>query len=81
LPTFDLKAYARRGAEARIVELNAELNDIYKTFPDLRRGATKATSAGAGGQRRRRKPMSAAQRKAVGQRMKVYWAARKATKT
>jgi hypothetical protein len=83
LPTFDLKAYARRGAEARIAELTAELNDIHKAFPDLRRGATtpSATTRGsAGGGRRKRKPMSAAQRKAVGQRMKAYWAARKAKK-
>jgi len=82
LPTFDLKAYARRGAEARIAELTAELNDIYNTFPDLRRGrsSASATTAGAGGPRRKRKPMSAAQRKAVGQRMKAYWAQRKAKK-
>jgi hypothetical protein len=59
LPTFDLKAYARRGAEARIAELTAELNDIYKALPDLRRGATTPSAAmtGAGGQRRQRKPM------------------------
>ena len=82
MPTLDLKAYARRGAEARITELNAELSDIFRAFPDLerRRSTASATTAGAGGQRRRRKPMSAAQRKAVGQRMKAYWAARKAKK-
>jgi len=81
LPTFDLKAYARRGAEARIAELTAELNDIYKAFPDLRRGRSSPdASSGAGEGRRKRKPMSAAQRKAVGQRMKAYWAARKARK-
>jgi hypothetical protein len=79
LPNIDLKAYARRGAEARIAELTAELNDIYKAFPDLGRGAIRpsAARAGAGGRRRKRKPMSAAQRKAVGQRMKAYWAARR----
>ena len=32
LPTFDLKAYARRGAEARVAELTAELNGIYNAF-------------------------------------------------
>ena len=36
MPSIDLKAYARRGAEARIAELTTELNDIYKAFPDLR---------------------------------------------
>jgi hypothetical protein len=29
LAKFDLKVYARHGAEARIAELTAELNDIY----------------------------------------------------
>ena len=82
MPTFDLKAYARRGAEARIAELTAELNGIYKAFQGLRRGPVSASPTGraGGGPRRKRKPMSAAQRKAVGQRMKAYWAARKAKK-
>ena len=79
MPTFDLKAYARRGAEARVAELTAELNDIYKAFPDLKRGATRSVEAttGAGARRRRRKPMSAAQKAAVSKRMKAYWAARR----
>ena len=82
LPTFDLKAYARRGAEARVAELTAELNDIYKAFPDLRRGGTRSATAttGARGRRRKRKPMSAAQKVEVSKRMKRYWAARKAKK-
>ena len=82
MPSIDLKAYARRGAEARVAEITAELNDIYKAFPDLRRGAASPSAAtvGAGGGRRKRKPMSAAQRKAVGHRMKAYWAARRAKK-
>jgi hypothetical protein len=82
LPTFDLKAYARRGAEARAAELTAELNDIYRAFPDLRRGSTRSAPAttGAVGRRRRRKAMSAAQKAAVSKRMKAYWAARRATK-
>ena len=79
LPSIDLKAYARRGAEARIAELTAELNDIYRAFPDLRRGSARptASTAGAAGRRRRRKPMSAAQKAAVSKRMKAYWAARR----
>ena len=90
---FDLKEYARRGAEARVSELTAELQAIYRAFPDLagRRGPGRrasATSYTDDGQtvgpdddvarkRRRRKPMTAAQKKAVGERMKKYWAARK----
>jgi hypothetical protein len=82
LPTFDMKAYARRGAEARAAELTAELNDIYKAFPDLRRGSARSATAttGTGGRRRRRKPMSAAQKVEVSKRMKKYWAAQRAKK-
>ena len=82
MPTFDLKAYARRGAEARIAELTAELNDIYKAFPDLRRGTARpiTSTGGAGKGRRKRKPMSAAQKAQVSNRMKAYWAARRAKK-
>ena len=35
---FDLKAYARQGAAARVTELNAELAAIFRVFPELRRG-------------------------------------------
>jgi len=82
LPTFDLKAYARRGAEARIAELTTELNEIYRAFPDLRRDSARSAPAttGARGRRRRRKPMSAAQKAAVSKRMKAYWAARRGGK-
>lgn len=79
MPSIDLKAYARRGAEARITELTAELNEIYKAFPDLRRGSARSAPAttGAGGRRRKRNPMSAAQKAAVSKRMKAYWAAKR----
>jgi len=73
---FDLKAYARQGAAVRVEELNAELAAIYRVFPDLSRGAE--TGAAKVGRRRRRKPMSAAQKAAVSRRMKAYWAKRKA---
>lgn len=92
MATFDMKDFARRGAEARIAELNAEIEAIYGAFPDLRgRGARKlikveetgtgSTRSGRGehpGRRRRRRKMTAAERKAVGERMKKYWAARRA---
>ena len=93
---FDMQQYARRGAEARIQDLNDELNAIYAAFPDLRRGVTgrsgrrpraAGTSDVAGtasappqGARKRRK-MSAAQRKAVGERMRRYWAARRSAQS
>ena len=86
---FDLKEYARLGAEARVAQLNAELAEIYRAFPGLRggRGRQTAAAARASGEdaapvrrRRRRKPMTAAQRKAVSARMKKYWAGRRKDK-
>ena len=102
-----MKDFARLGAEARISELNQELEAIYGAFPELRqgrwgRGARKVVvnqeepspfvRAGRGGAgaaqgngearpakaARKRKPMSAAQKKAVGERMRKYWQARRA---
>jgi hypothetical protein len=80
LPTFDLKAYARRGAEARIAELTAELKDIYKAFPGLRSGGASAPQVAGGVRRRKRRVMTAAQKAEVSKRMKKYWAARRAKK-
>jgi hypothetical protein len=100
LAKFDLKEYARRGAEARVAELTSELSMIYGAFPDLqapatagacrsRRRASTAAGArnGAAAQgteqastapaRRRRSKMTAAQRKAVSERMRKYWAGRR----
>jgi hypothetical protein len=76
---FDLKAYARQGAAARVAELNAELAAIYRTFPELRR--VKATgTAGSAAKKRRRRGMTAAQKAEVSKRMKAYWATRSAKK-
>ena len=82
MATFDMKELARLGAEARLQELSEERDAIHRAFPDLRgkrRGRpARDTSAETSprGARKRRK-MSAAQRKAVGVRMKKYWAARR----
>ncbi|HEX5110703.1 MAG TPA: hypothetical protein VFV95_19770 [Vicinamibacterales bacterium] len=78
---FDLKEYARRGAEARVAELTSELARIYRVFPGLRRGAAPAAAVTTARTGRRRKPMSAAQKKAVSVRMKKYWAARRKSKS
>ena len=78
---FDLKAYARQGAAARVAELSAELAAIFHVFPELRRGI-KAGEGGAvgNGRKRKRRAMTAAQKAEVSKRMKAYWAARKAKK-
>lgn len=76
---FDLKELARRGAEARVAELETELAAIRRAFPGLRAGrGARAEASDTGGPRRRgRRRMTAAQRKAVSARMKKYWAGRR----
>jgi hypothetical protein len=83
---IDMKALARAGAEARISELLAEIGEIRKAFPGLKpatagrrpgRGSARAVSVASSSKRRKRKPMSAAQKKAVGIRMKKYWSQRR----
>ena len=93
--SFDLRSYARRGAEARLRELADEAKQLLKVFPDLsasvdedelpvnfilRRGARKAASGTP--VRRRRRRMSAAARKRMAAAMKARWvAAKKAGKS
>jgi len=78
LAKFDVNKYAQLGAEARAAELSAELAEIYRAFPALRRGGRTAGAAAAEpAARRRRKPMTAAQKKAVSIRMRKYWAGRR----
>ena len=84
----ELLRLARSGAVARLKELNAELDSIYSVFPDLKEGGAPAkasapakaptakAAARSGGQANR--AWSAAARKAVSERMKRYWAARRA---
>jgi hypothetical protein len=47
LAKFDLREYARRGATTRAAELKAELDEIYRAFPDLRTGGSAIGSGGA----------------------------------
>jgi hypothetical protein len=73
-----LQEYARFGAEARLHAIEEERDAIMRAFPDLGRssgrtnGASPLTARGQG--------MSPSQRKAVGERMKAYWAKRRAEK-
>ena len=82
LAKFDVNRYARLGAEARAAELSAELAEIYRAFPGLRARSGRAAVGAEGGAAalRRRKPMTAAQKKAVSIRMKKYWAGRRKEK-
>ena len=91
---FDMKTYARRGAEARLSELAEEARSILAAFPDLHRGdlpfqaparvrgrSLKSSQPAPNGIERRRRKMSTAHRKAVGERMRKYWAERKAAES
>ena len=88
---INMQDLARTGAEARLEALRAEQAALLAAFPDLRgssSGQTRApqarTSQGAATARparKRRGGMSPAQRKAVGERMRAYWAARRAEKS
>lgn len=83
---------AKRGAEVQLRDLMQEIMYLVKLFPDLKdsfnedelplrfimaRDAARASKAGTERPRRRRRRMSAAARKAVSERMKEYWSARR----
>ena len=82
----DIRRYALVGAQARLTEMAQEAEAIRRAFPELRddqgtgRDGSKDdnTEASPTSRRQRSGTMSAAQRKAVGERMKKYWAARRA---
>ena len=80
----EFRRYALLGAEARLMQIDKEAASIYQAFPELRKqgGARTAQSraedsAAPPSRGRRRGRMSAAQREAVRERMKRYWAQRK----
>ena len=85
----ELRAWARMGAEKRLVELAEEAEAIHRAFPELRdrhevsvapRESRSATPKTTG--RRRRRRMSAAGRAKLRASLKKRWAAaKKAGKT
>jgi hypothetical protein len=82
-----MNAFARRGAAVRLAEIEEEARAILAAFPELHRADLTQTPAEdvqgrslheiVEGDRRRRPRMSAAERRAVSERMKKYWAARR----
>lgn len=81
-----MKALALRGARLRLTEIDAERKALLSAFPSLRptAGTQEVPVRRSGTPRqpapatpRRRPKMTAAQKKAVGIRMKKYWAERK----
>ena len=81
LSTERLRELARSGAELALRELRAEIIAIERTFPELalsrrRRALRRSLNAAT----RRTRTLSAAARRAVSERMKRYWAARRKAK-
>jgi hypothetical protein len=77
----DLRRLARLGALSRLAELRKEEAAIRAAFPDLFRGGGRGKAAGTAAQparrARKRRKMSSAEKKAVSERMKKYWAERR----
>ena len=85
LSTEQLRRLARLGAVARLEQLREEEAAIRSEFPELfgrgrRVSQTVGPAAAPATRRRRRKPMTAAQKKAVSERMRKYWAERRKAK-
>ena len=81
---IDLRRYAVKGAEQRLLEIAEEAARIFAAFPELRArgrgfdavgrsGASEVPTASARPTRRKRK-MSAAARKRISQAQKKRWA-------
>ena len=82
MATSQLHEFARVGAEARLRAIADERQAILQMFPELADGAAPArrASSSAPTPTRKRRGMSAAERKAVGTRMRAYWAKRREEK-
>ena len=89
LSQVQLRRLAQLGATARLEELRQEEAAIRAEFPELfgrgrrRQGneaVRAAAPAGAAKAKRTRRRMSAADRKAVSERMRKYWAERRKAK-
>jgi len=72
----ELLQLARAGAEARIAELQAEIDRIRRQFPSGRR--TPANGAAGTVSPRKRRRMSAAARKRISDAQKSRWAKQRA---
>ena len=89
----EVKRLALLGAQSRLESLRAEISSILRAFPELGRGgrvnnnsaageeAPQRGRGGRGARKRRNWAMSDAQKRAVSERMKKYWAARRKEKT
>lgn len=88
LTADELHRLARIGAAAKLAQLEREIAALKRAFPGLKAQRAPAAAPAAGPAPpqppepparppSRRSPMSAAERKAVSERMKRYWDARR----
>jgi hypothetical protein len=72
--------WARAGAAVRLSELQQEVAEIYRAFPDLRKsgGRVAAAVSAASGDGDKKRKFSARGKKAISEGMRKYWARRKA---
>ena len=88
LTADEMHRLARIGAAAKLAQLEREIAALKRAFPGLKARSAPAPAPPAGPApstppepparpRSRRSPMSAAERKAVSERMKRYWDARR----
>jgi hypothetical protein len=87
LSKAELTRLARLGAQARLAQLDEERRSILRAFPGLSLAAARPGEAGAAAagategapkkKARKRRKMTAAEKKTVSERMKKFWAARK----
>ena len=76
-----LRELARSGAESVLNQLRAEIIAIERTFPELAlTGKRRAMGQALQKVRKRVRAMTEAERKAVSERMKKYWAERRKAK-
>ena len=82
IASAELRRLAFVGARARLQELQGEIAALVSAFPEI--GRAGARPVGTSIKRRkpgRKTPMTAAERKEVSERMKRYWASRRAGKS
>ena len=75
------RRFAVMGAEARVRQLRAEIDEIWGMFPELRRGrrGLSGSAAQPPSRIRPKRMFSAKGRRAISDGMRKYWARRKAT--
>ena len=82
IASAELRRLAVVGARARLQELQGEIAALVSAFPEIgRAGARPGVTAIKRRKPGRKTPMTAAERKEVSERMKRYWAGRRAGKS